>query len=130
MPSLTLTDFDDVDNAINKSHELFQGVTPARLIKSVTYAETVNEAITKAETQTIGDVIDDTKPTQMTAILKAKAEEIGAFFIDAIRDEARGGWITDANNFLLPDGIHPNNDGHLLYGNNIIAAMLGNPPRL
>lgn len=77
-----------------------------------------------------GDVIDDTKPTQMTAILKAKAEEIGAFFIDAIRDEARGGWITDANNFLLPDGIHPNNDGHLLYGNNIIAAMLGNPPRL
>lgn len=77
-----------------------------------------------------GATVDD-DPIQTTALaLKAKAAEIGAFFIDAIRDEAVGGWITAENQFLLGDGVHPDNDGHLLYGHNIAMSLLSLPIRL
>jgi len=63
----------------------------------------------------------------MNDVLKAKATEIGALHIDNIRTEALGGWITGPNSDIMisTDNTHPTNLGHKMYGDNIVASMLG-----
>ena len=74
--------------------------------------------------------LDATATTQFRDVLEAKATSIGAFFIDAIRTQALGGYVTNANKYQLEDGTHPNNDMTLLYGHNIAASMMGENLRL
>lgn len=67
--------------------------------------------------------VDGSKTTQFRDILRSKAIEIGSVFVDAIGEESTGGWITSDNSFNLPDGTHPNNYMHNIYGHNIAASL-------
>ena len=80
--------------------------------------------------------INDSATTAMRDVLKAKAESIGAKFIDAIND-AGNGWLTGTGNavdkegdgncdaLISDDGTHPTNAGHNVYGVNISASLSG-----